>query len=283
MVFILPTLVGLIVFRLGPIISAFYISFTEWNIIGDMKFVGVKNYIYLFHDPIFIKVLLNTVHFALLYVPGVLVLGLGMALLVNQKIFAATFFRGVYFLPYITATVAVTLTWKWIFSTRYGLLNYFLESLGVSNPPAWLADSHYALSSVALVSVWKDSGFYMLIFLAGLQTIDQDCLKAAKMDGASMWNRLRYVILPLLLPSTFFVIILAIVRSSQSFDVTYALTAGGPNRSSTTLAYYIYENAFVHFEMGTASALAYILCVMVGTATLISHWLKRKYNYADNT
>ncbi len=278
--FLIPALVGLLVFRLGPIAAAFGISFTNWNVIGVPEWVGFGNYLTMLQSGEFWFILQNTTVYALMYVPGVTVVGMGLAVLLNTGIRAAPFFRGLYFLPYITSTVAVTLTWRWIFSTRFGLLNNFLKWLGFTDPPAWLADPNWALIALATVSVWREAGFFMLLFLAGLQGIDPTLREAARVDGATRWQVFRYVTLPLLAPTTFFVIIIALVRSSQTFEVTFALTEGGPNQASTTLAFFIYQNAFIHFDMGYASALAYLLCILVGLATLVNFRLRRRWSYA---
>ena len=275
--FTTPALIGLLVFRLGPIVAAAVISLTDWQIFGAGRIVGLRNYIRLFGSSEFRYILGNTLVFALLYVPGVMVIGVTLASLLNSGLRASAFFRGLYFMPYITVAVAVTLTWRWIFSTKFGLLNNALLALGVADPPAWLGEPTLALLSVAVVSVWRDAGFYMLLLLAGLQTIDPGYREAALVDGARRLQIFRYVTLPLLTPTLFFVSVIALVRSTQTFEITYSLTNGGPNRASTTLAYYIFQNAFIHFEMGRAAALAFILCLLVGVITLINFRFRRRW------
>lgn len=276
-VFIGPMLLGLFVFRLGPIAVSFAASFSEWNIIGAPRFVGVGNYRRLLRDEAFWEVMGNTLLFAAIYVPAVMAVGLGLALLVNQGLRGSIAFRGVFFLPYITSMVAVAIVWQWILSTRYGLLNWLLGTLGVASPPSWLGDPHWSLIALVIVSVWQAAGFQMLLFLAGLQNIDVSLQEAARIDGATerqvFWN----VTLPLLSPVTFFVLIVSLIASSQTFEATYALTGGGPQRSSTTLAFFIYQNAFVFFRMGYASALAYVLLLLVGTVTLLNFTLRRRW------
>lgn len=275
--FLAPSAIGLLVFRLGPIAWSFALSFHEWRVFDTPVWVGLANYAHILISPIAGQVFLNTLWFASLYVPGSVCIGLVLAVLLNNGLRSSAFFRGSFFLPYITSTVAVTLAWRWIFSTQFGLLNNLLKWLGWSTPPAWLADPAWALPSVAIVSIWKDSGFYMLLLLAGLQTVDTAFQEAAKIDGAGPIKRFWQITVPLISRSIFFVLILAVVRSTQTFEITYALTGGGPNRASTTLAYYVYENAFVHFEMGYASALAYLLCIVVGFITLINFYFRRRW------
>ncbi len=271
-------LIGLLVFRLLPIGVSFGISFTSWNIFSPPQWIGLDNYRTMVQSAAFWEVARNTVVFALVFVPLVMGLGLSLALLVNQKLRGSTFFRGVFFMPYITSIVAVALAWKWILATRFGLLNNALiDWFGVQSPPSWLGDPSYALFAVAFVLAWQSAGFQMLLFLAGLQNIDESIKEAALIDGASRRQVFRHITLPLLSPITFFVLIISLIASSQTFEVTYALTGGGPQRASTTLAFYIYQNAFVHFQMGFASALAYALLLFVGGLTLLNFVLRRRW------
>jgi multiple sugar transport system permease protein len=277
LLFLAPTIIGLLVFRLVPIGWSFALSFYDWKIFDTPAFVGFGNYAHIFSSPTAYKVFLNSAYFSAIYVPGSIGLALVLAVLLNNGLRSSAFFRGAFFLPYITSTVAVTLAWRWIFSTKFGLLNNFLGWLGVDNAPAWLADPTWALPAVALVSIWKDVGFYMILLLAGLQTIDPTLYEAARVDGAKPIQRFFKVTVPLLTRSLFFVMILALVRSTQTFEITYALTNGGPNRASTTLAFYVYQNAFVEFEMGYAAALSYIMCFILGLFTLTNFYFRKRW------
>lgn len=277
LLFIAPMLIGLLLFRIGPIFASFGTSFTEWNVIGTPRFVGLENYRALLRDAAFWETMRNTVTFAVLYVPGVMALGLGLALLVHQGLRGSIVFRGLFFMPYITSMVAVALVWQWIFATRFGLLNAGLRALGVRNPPSWLGDPDLSLLALVIVSVWQAAGFQMLLFLAGLQNVDASVQDAARVDGANRWQVFRHVTLPMLSPVTFFVLIVSLIASSQTFEVTYALTGGGPQRSSTTLAFFIYQNAFVFFRMGYASALAYVLLLLVGSVAIVNFFLRRRW------
>jgi len=276
LLFVLPTIVGLLAFRLIPIFWSFALSFADWQIFDTPSFAGFDNYAAIFTSPTMRRVFGVTALFTLIYVPGVVALALALAVILNSGLRGMSFFRGAFFLPFITSTVAVTLVWRWIFSTRFGLLNTALDWVGISANPAWLADPAYALPAVAIVSIWKDAGFFMLLLLAGLQTINADYYEAAKMDGANAWQRFRHVTLPLLSRSLFFVVIIALIRSTQTFEITYALTGGGPNGATTTLAFAIYQKAFIDFDMGLAAALSYVLCVVLGLLTLVNfHFRKR--------
>ena len=276
--FIGPMIIGLLLFRIGPIIAAFLMSFTRWNIRTEPVFLGLGNYAELLNSDTFWQVLGNTVVFALIYVPSVMILALVLAVLVNQKLRGIAFFRGLFFMPYITSMVAVAMVWNWIFSTRFGLLNNLLRGVfGVTDVPAWLADSETALLVLIIVTVWKTSGFQMMVFLAGLQGIPSQLYEAARIDGADRWQIFRRVTLPLISPVTFFVLVLSIIEAFKTFEVTFAMTEGGPLNASTTLSYYIYQNAFIYNRMGFASSLAYVLMALVGAITFVNFRARRRW------
>jgi multiple sugar transport system permease protein len=274
--FITPTVLGLVFFRIGPIIAAFLASFTSWNVFSPPQWIGASNYVELFNSGTFWMILRNTLVFSLIYVLGVMVCGLFLAILVNNRIRAITFFRGLYYLPVITSTVAIGVVWSWILSPRFGVLPNVLADLGVHNLPSFLGDSRYALLTLVVVYIWKMSGYHMILFLAGLQNIPEEYYEAAKIDGATRWQSLRHITLPLLSSTTFFIGIIALIQSLQSFDITMAMTEGGPNYASATLSFFTYINAFVHFRMGYASAMSFVLLVIVGIITFINFYA-RKY------
>jgi len=276
--FVAPTVLGLLLFRLGPTLAAFFISFTDWNIRTAPRFIGLGNYQELLNSASFWLVLRNTLVFALVYVPGVMVIALALSLLVNQKLRGISFFRGLYFLPYVTSMVAVAMVWNWIFSTRFGILNSMLRSVfGVTNPPAWLADSQTALMVLIIVTIWKTCGFQMMIFLAGLQNIPKHLYEAARIDGANNWTILWRITLPLLTPVIFFVLITSLLEAFATFEVTYAMTGGGPLFASTTLPFFVYINAFEFNRMGFASAAGYILLLVVGAITAFNFAVRRRW------
>jgi multiple sugar transport system permease protein len=276
--FILPMLTGLLLFRIGPIITSLIMSFTDWNIRTNPTWIGLANYAELLGSRTFWLVLGNTFVFAGVFVPATVALGLLMALLVNQKLRGIAFFRGLLFMPYITSMVAVALGWNWIFSTRFGVLNSLLEMLpGVSRGPAWLADSRLTLWVLMIVSVWKSVGFQMMVFLAGLQGIPQDIVEAARIDGANRRQLFWHITLPLLSPVTFFVIIITIIDAFKTFEVTYTMTQGGPRGASSTLAFFIYQNAFVFQRMGYASSAATVLVILIALITIINFAVRRRW------
>ncbi|GJM40691.1 MAG: ABC transporter permease [Ardenticatenaceae bacterium] len=275
--FILPTIIGVFIFRLGPTAVAAYASFTRWNVRTPPEFLALENYTELVSSDTFWLVFQNTIVFTLIFVPGVMVISLLMAMMVNQKLRGIAFFRGLYFMPYITAMVAVAMVWRWIFATRFGVLNFALTNfLNIADPPAWLADKTWALPSLAIVAIWKQVGFQMLIFLAGLQGIPGSLYEAASIDGASKRQQFFRITLPLLSPITFFIFVITVIDAFKTFEVTFAMTGGGPNNASATLAYYIYQNAFTFGRMGYASALAMFLMLIVGFATFISFRMKNR-------
>ena len=277
LLFLAPTIVGLLAFRLVPMVWAFGLSFAHWKIFDSVTFAGFDNYIYILTSPVTGRVFWNTAAFAMMYVPGAVGLALLLAVILNRAIWASSLFRGIYFLPFIVTTVAVGLTWRWMFSTRFGVINNALDWIGITANPAWLGDPAFALPALAAVAIWRDAGFFMLLLLAGLQTIDPDYYKAARLDGAGTLFRFRTITLPLLSRSLFFVLIIAMIRSTQTFELTFALTEGGPNGATVTLGYQIYLDAFVNFEMGQAAALSYTLCFILGFLTLLNFRLRRAW------
>jgi ABC-type sugar transport system permease subunit len=277
--FVAPALIGLFAFRIGPILFSLVMSFTDWNPFGGATFIGLENFQILFEaDSEFYEILKNSVLFSVVFVPGVMVSALILALLVNQPLRGMGFFRTLFFTPVITSTVAIGIVWKWIFATDLGAINFILRSgLGIKNPPSWLNESAYALLIVTAVYIFKRVGYYMIIYLAGLQDIPANLKEAAAIDGANRWHVLRHVTLPLLTPTTFFILIVATMDSFKSLEIIYTITRGGPGISSTTLSYYIYQNAFQLFQLGYASSAALTLLLVVGGITALNFYFKKRW------
>jgi multiple sugar transport system permease protein len=267
-IYLLPTFVGLILFSLGAIIFSVGISFTDWDVLQPPQWVGLSNYVRLFTTPLNWQVFGNTLYYTAVIVPVGAALALGLALALNRGLRGIVILRGLYFLPVISSTVAVSLVWSWLYNQQFGLINYLLSLVGITGP-AWLADTRTAMPAVIIMSIWKGLGYNMVIFLAGLQGIPQELYEAARIDGAGAWARFRYVTLPLVSPTTFFVVVLSTVAAFQVFDQTYVMTDGGPAYSTTTLALFIYQNAFQWFHMGYAAALSYVLFAAVAVVTLL--------------
>ncbi|MFA6448881.1 MAG: sugar ABC transporter permease [bacterium] len=260
--FLLPFLVAFILFRLGPVIGGFMISLTEWNIVGAPKFIGIANYTRLMHDPAFWTAMVNTLYFVGMSVPLLVGLGLGLALLYNQPAKSAVFGRVATFAPYVMMPTVVGLLWKWIYDTRFGLLNYYLVKLHIPAIP-WLTDVNMAMPAVVIATLWWNVGYTMVIFLAGLQDIPEELYEAARIDGAGRWGCFRHVTLPLLKPTTFFIIVITLINSFQVFDQVFVMTNGGPLSRTITLVQYLYKVGFQDYQLGYASAVAYILFLML--------------------
>lgn len=280
-VFILPMVIGLAVFRLFPLGASFVTSFMSWNIFSPPSYVGLDNYKEVVNSPIFWQVFSQTIKFSAIFTLGVCIIGLFFAVLLNERLRGVNFFRGLFFLPVITSVVAVGIVFSWILSPQLGVLNSFLSHfINFTERPSWLGDQRYALYSLTLVYVWKTVGYQMILYLAGLQSIQADLIEAARMDGANRVKAFFYVTLPLLTPTVFFVLIITIIDSFNTFGITHTMTQGGPYGATNTLAYYIYQNAFVHFRMGYASSLAYVLFFLTIIVTYTNFLYKKKWvNY----
>lgn len=275
--FLLPSFLGFLVFTALPIVAALILSLYKWDLITQPKFIGLDNYKNLFaSDPIFYRVLLNTFYFVAGAVPLGIALGLAAALLLNQKLKGVAFFRAGYFLPVISSIVAASLVWKWIFNPDVGMINSFLMAVGIRNPPKWIASTTWAMPSIIIVAVWKNIGYNMVIFLAGLQDIPKELYEAANIDGTSRWQTFRHITIPLLAPTTFFITVISIINSFQVFGQALVMTEGGPGISTNTIVFFIYQNAFKFFNMGYASAVAWVLFFIVLVFTLIQSRIAHK-------
>lgn len=266
--FLLPDVLGLLVFLIGPMIFAFYISFNEWSSLGTIEFVGIGNYFTIFKDPRFFESLWRSFKYTLGFVPTVYVLGLILALLLNKKPRGSTFFRISFFLPVAISLVVASIVWRFMFEPSYGFINFILQSFSLPKLQ-WLGSVQTSMFSLLIVSVWKYTGYFMIILLAGIQDIPKEYFEAAAIDGASHWTVLRYIIMPLLKPISFFVIVILTINSLQAFDQIYVLTRGGPAYSTYTLLMYIYEKAFKFWEFGQAAAMSFVLFCIILVLTLI--------------
>lgn len=276
--FLLPNLVGFLIFTALAVVASAAISLTDWDLLSSPKFVGLDNYVKLLTaDPLFRKVLLNTFYFTFVSVPLTVVISLGLALALNQGIRGLALYRAAYFMPVITAMVVVALIWRWLYNPDFGVLNYLLNQLGIRRPPNWLADQHWAMPAVIIMAVWKQVGYNMVIFLAGLQAIPANLYEAASIDGAGRWERFRYVTLPMLTPTTFFVLVISLIGSLQVFDAVLVLTEGGPANTTRTIVFHIWEQAFRFLHMGYAAAIAWILFFIIFLITLVQWRLQGRW------
>lgn len=268
--FIAPNFIGFCVFTLVPMTIAILLSFCSWDGAHPVEFIGLTNFVNLMSDKTFKAAFWNTLIYAVGTVPLTLVCSLGLAVLLNQNVKCRNFFRTVSFFPYVASLVAVAAVWNMIFSPSMGPVNMILSSLGVENLPRWAAGKETAMITVILFSVWKNMGYYMVIYLAGLQGTNLELEEAAELDGANKWQIFWNVTLPQLRPTTFFVVIMLTIASFKVYDQMYMITQGGPGDATMTLVYYIYNVAFVNTpKYGYASAVAMVLFVLVLGVTLI--------------
>lgn len=274
--FILPALLGTIVFIIIPIICSFGLSFAKWDLLNPIQYVGLENYKVVLTEPVFVKIIINTFVYAIATSIFGVIIPLILACIINTKIKGADFFKTAYFLPFVTPMIVIGIIWEWIFDPNIGCLNHFLH-LHIN----WLYDTNFAMPALIIVSVWKLIGYNMILFLTGLSTINQELLEASKIDGANAYNTFKNITIPLLSPTIFFVTIITAITSFQVFDLIYVMTQGGPLDSTNVLVYAIYKNAFEYFNVGKASALAYVLFAIIFILTIIQWKLKSKLVYLE--
>ncbi|NMP08862.1 carbohydrate ABC transporter permease [Paenibacillus polymyxa] len=278
--FIGPQFLGLLCFSLLPLLYAFYLSFVNWDGFGVPLFVGLDNFKGQLSDPDFWKALINTVYYMVLVIPVGIVLALLVAIVLN-KVKGREIYRLFFYMPVVTSSVSVGVIWMWILNGEFGILNHLLRAIGIAGP-MWLTDTHWVIPSIALLSIWLGLGYNMVIFLAGLQGISKSYYEAAEIDGASKFQQLRYITLPLLSPTTFFVTIMMVISSFQVFDQAFVMTNGGPAKASYTLVYHIYDQAFIDFTMGESAAAAMILFVIILIFTLLQFKMQKRWvHYGD--
>lgn len=266
---VMPSLATQIIFIYLPLGWAFYISFFRWNMIRPMRFIGLDNYTNMFSNESFWNSMRVTFIYIIGTVPTSVLLGLGLALVLNMKWFKGKgIFRTAFYIPVITSMAAAAVVWAWIFEGNYGLMNQFLGTFGI-RPIRWMADTNYTLVALMIVGVWKRIGYNMVLFLAGLQTIPSTYYEAAEIDGASAWTKLTRITVPLLSPTTLFVVILQFIASFRVFVSVSVMTQGGPARSTEVITYYLYENAFRYLRFGYASAVAVIMFVLMMFFTIL--------------
>ena len=279
--FLAPALVLIGIFFFLPVAASFFLSVTDFDIyaVGDLsnaRFVGVRNYAELFRNPLFWTAVRNTFYFALVGGPLTVAVALAAALLVNAKVVRfKSLFRTIYFVPFVTTLVAVAIVWRYLYNPQYGLLNYALGLIGI-DPVNWLGDPKWAMPAIILLAVWKNFGYHMLIFIAGLQAIPDELYEAAELDGAGALRRFWHVSLPMLAPTFFFVGVVTMIGYFQLFAEPYVMTLGGPLRSTTSLVLLMYEEGFRWWRMGVAAAIAFVLFVLILGWTMLQLWMERR-------
>jgi multiple sugar transport system permease protein len=274
--FILPNFIGFAALTLVPVIALFYLAFTNWNVFGAADWTGTANFRRMWGDASFWMALRNTVYYAVFHIPLTMAAALGLALLLNRKLRGVAFFRTVAFFPYITSIVAIAVVWNQLFSPEYGPVNAFLGWVGVANPPGWTTSGDWSMPAVIIVGTWRYMGYYMLLFLAGLQTIPAQLYEAAEIDGATPWQRFVNVTIPGLRHTTFFVMVILTIESFKVFDLILVMTQGGPGQSTLVLSQYIYQKGFVENQFGYASAVSIVLFALCFGVTLIQFMINRR-------
>jgi len=273
---LVPTIIGLLFGTIGSLLATLTLSFFDWDLIGAPTWAGFSNYVQLFQNESYMEAFSNTLKFSAMYVPGVVIISLLLAVLLNRKIRGVGIFRTIYFLPTVTSAVATALVWNMIYGRDTGILNFMLESIGLS-PICWLCTSN-AMLSVVIVNVWGAIGEGMIIFLAGLTAIPRDYYEAAELDGANGFQQFLRVTIPLVTPSIFFQTLIAAINAFQAYDYIYMLTRRSGGDSSVPVAVFsIYRNAFHFFRMGDASAQAIQLALLVAVFMGIMFWWERRY------
>ena len=278
--FLGPSLLGLVFMIYGPVAAVFGLGFTHYDVLRPAEWAGLSNYISIFSNPLFWKVLWNTVYFAL----GTGVVGiffsLILAMLINVDIPLQGIFRTIFFLPVVVSMVAASFIWRWMLNSHFGVFNYLLQTVGIAGP-LWLDDPRWTMFGIIIMTLWKMVGYNMIIFLAGLKNIPREFYQAAQIDGAGWSTRLFRITLPLLSPTTFFVIIVSLINAFLVFEQTYVITNGGPANATLTFALHIFNNAFLYFKMGYASALAFLFFIIILLVTMIQIGLQKRWVYYD--
>jgi multiple sugar transport system permease protein len=280
--FIFPGVLLFLVWTLYPLLQSFVMSFTEWNLLKPSVFIGVENYTRAFADPVFWMALRNTLQYTLITVPAQMLLGLAVALMLDGPLRGRGFFRAAYYIPVVTSWVVVSLLFKYLYNSQSGLINYVLRDVlhVISKNITWLSEAHTANIAIATLGIWKGVGWTMVIFLAGLQSVPPELYESAAIDGASGWQRLRYVTLPLIRQTTLFVMVMLTIGSFQVFISVYLMTKGGPLNRTEVLLSYMYKNAFEFLDLGYGSALSYIFAIIIFSLSLLQiRLLRRKVEY----
>lgn len=278
--FIAPNFIGFLVFILIPVLVSLVVAFTDFNIFkgfADSKFVGLDNFIQMFSDEWFQAALKNNIIYTVVTIPIILVCSIIMATILNDKVYCRTAIRVMIFIPYISSVVAISVIWMLILNPSQGILNNFLRAIGIANPPGWLGDPQWALPSVIIVGIWMGLGYNTIIYMSGLQSVSKDLYEAAKIDGASGLQLFRFITVPMLRNTTFFLLITNIISSFQVFGQINIMTGGGPGTATTVLAHYIYLAGFRYHKMGYASAMAWFLLLILFLVTVFQWKIQRKH------
>jgi multiple sugar transport system permease protein/alpha-1,4-digalacturonate transport system permease protein len=277
--FILPNFIGFALLTMVPVGVLFYVAFTKWSVFRKTAtWIGTENFEQLWNDSSFWTSLWNTVYYTVFHIPLTMAAALGLALLLNRRLRGVAFFRTVAFLPYVTSIVALTYVWNLLFSPEYGPINAFLRFVGIADPPGWTVSADWSMPSVIIVGTWREMGYYMLLYLAGLQTIPTQLYEAATVDGATPWQKFWNVTIPGLRHTTFLVLVLLTIGSFKVFDLILLLTNGGPGQSTLVLSQYIYLKGFEENQFGYASAISVVMFVICFAITIVQYAVNNRGN-----
>ncbi len=279
--FIAPAILGVLIFQMYPTLFSFYISFTRWNLLSPPKWIGLANYKELFTtDRFFFNTMVNTATYTFWTVIAGLLLGIFFAVMLNQDIRGKYLYRAIYFVPVVAPTVAVALLWQWLYQPNFGIFNALLRMVGITGPN-WLGNTTWAMRSIIFEAVWAGLGFNILIYLAGLQGIPQEYYEAAQIDGANAFQNFFYITVPLISPTTFFLLVTGVIGGFQVFDIPFVMTGGGPANATQMVVMYLYNNAFVIQKMGLAAAVAFMVFVAIILLTVINFRISRRWVYYE--
>jgi ABC-type sugar transport system permease subunit len=275
--FILPNFIGFTLFILLPVILSLVLAFSQWDGFNEITFVGFNNFVDIFHDRIFKASLWHTAYYSLFTVSLSMIASLTLAIILNNKIKAVNFFRSAMFFPYVASIVAVGAVWNALFMKEAGPINSALQLLGVTNPPGWFASVDWSMPAVIIVSIWKNMGYFMIIYIAALQNIPKSLYEASNIDGANKWQQFSKITFPMLTPAHFFVFMILTINSFKVFDLIFVLTDGGPGIATKVLANYIYDQSFIAWNYGNASAASMVLFLIIGTITLFQFKFEKRF------
>lgn len=276
--FIAPNFIGFILFTFIPIVFSLFLSFCQWDSGHPIQFVGLKNFVTMFtKDASFWIALKNTFYYTVVTVPVTLLIALFLAILMNKKLKGLLFFRSVLFFPYVASLVAVAVVWMALFNPDRGPVNSLLAALGIANPPRWAASTKWAMLTIIGLTVWKNMGYYMVVYLAALQGVSGELYEAASLDGAGKWGQFLHITWPSVTPTTFFILMMLMVTTFKSYDIMYITTQGGPGEATKVLAYHIFNSAFVSSKFGYASAVSMVLFGIVMLVTFLQFKVEKKF------
>ncbi|WP_438351894.1 carbohydrate ABC transporter permease [Paenibacillus sp. FA6] len=271
--FLAPEIIGMLLLNVFALGFSLYLSFTSWDLlsgISGIKFLGIDNYIRMFQDPTIMRALKNNLMYTVMTVPIPMVIALILAVLIHNKVFWKDYFKVVFFIPYISSIIAIAAVWSALYHPSLGPINQFLMDIGISNPPKWLVDPNTSLIAIAIITSWAGLGYTIIIYLAGLTGISNELYEAAEIDGATSLTKFFKITVPLLRPTTFFLFITMLIGSFKVFDIISYLTEGGPDNSSTVIVFRIYEEGFVNYNMGYASAISWLLFAIIAVITAVT-------------